>query len=533
MSTPANQSEVEELMQALPQLSDPVWRLHNLYKIVDKLGREVPFRPTREQSQIIEAVYHKGQKRHVILKARQMGFSTLIELMILDATYFGENVQASIVDRTQPDAEAKLKTKIRFAYEKLGPLKERATVNNDSEISFANGSTINAGKSARGGTNQWLHISEWGPIAHEDPKRSAEIKTGALPSAEQGIIIVETTFKGGKGGHLYELMKTAMETPVELRTSKDFVFWFFPWYLDPTYTIEGDPRGVPAEVNKYLNDKERELGFKFTPGQRLWYAKTKAEQGIFMFREYPTTEDEAFQAPVEGAIYGNHISKLRALGQIRDFIWDRSFPVFGALDIGWDDSTSVWLFQVIGREVHWPWNVRVRQETAAQVMKRINDTEIPVSGFFLPWDARSTAAATGVNYRDEFIKAGAKNVDVLDPTRDEWATINATRDILMRSLIHRTNCKDGLESLEAYHTKDTSSGGTISKLPVHDWSSHDSKAFQYAVEAIVLGKVKTKAARIINDVKPQLPPGTIVDLDTILEERRVQRVQTAHSGFRL
>lgn len=532
MSTAANEAEKAELLAALPQLSDPVWRLHNLYRIVDKHGRDIPFKPTPEQAAIIHAVYRLGQKRHVILKARQMGFSTLIELMALDAAYFGENVQAAIIDRTQPDATAKLNGKVKFAYERLGALRESPTMDNDSTLSWANGSAITAGKHARGSTLQLLHVSEWGPIAHEDPKRSEEIKTGALPAAENGVILVETTFKGGKGGHLYDLVKRAQEVTEAQRTAKDFRFWFFPWYLDPTYTLDGDASSIPPDVTRYLSEKEDELGFHFTPGQRLWYAKTKAEQGIFMFREYPTTPEEAFMAPVEGSIYGDTISSIRAAGQIRDFIWDRAFPVWSVWDIGWDDSTSIWLFQVVNREVHWLWNTRQRHQTAAQMWARVAKLEIPIAGTFLPWDSRSTDAASGVTYKGEIEKAGATNVRVLPPTREIWAAINAARDILHRSFIHRTHCSGGIESLEAYHTKDAASNGTVSKEPVHDWSSHDADSFRYGCEAIVLGLVKTVQGRRMADIPPQLPAGVnaSVDLDTVREVRRRQARGTALSG---
>ena len=46
---------------------------------------------------------------------------------------------------------------------------------------------------ARGGSNDFLWISEWGPIQLDDPRRSAEIRSGALPSARHGTIVIETT----------------------------------------------------------------------------------------------------------------------------------------------------------------------------------------------------------------------------------------------------------------------------------------------------------------------------------------------------
>jgi hypothetical protein len=527
----------QEKKELLVKLRDPLWRVCNLYMIVDKDGKTVPFRPTKPQLKVAHAYYREGKKRHCILKARRMGFSTLIDVMAFDETYWAEDtIQASIVDLSAKDASEKLRSKCRFAWEHLPQfLRKLPARDNEQVMEFDNGSTIYAGKNARGGTNQFLHISEWGPIAHTDPKRSEEIKTGALPSADRGAIFIESTFKGGKGGHFYEVIKNAMETPAEMKTEKDFWFWFFPWYEDETLTLEGDARAVSPEIHRYMDQKERELGVKFTPGQRLWYHVTKREQGIFMFREYPTTVDEAFQAPVEGAIYGDIISRMRAAGQVKDFLHDTAFPIFAVMDIGWSDNTTAWLFQVVGREVHWLRYLSVRHKTAAEFWRMLAETGLPISGCFLPWDSKATAASVGVSYKGEFEKAGAPNVVVLPPTREMWAGINCARDMLGRSYVHATGCKLGVESLEAYHTKDTSSGGAVSKEPVHDWSSHGSDAFRYGCEAITLGLVKTKAAtRLGAGLVPDLPSGSIVDIDAVREARKAQRNNgRARDDFRL
>jgi len=526
--TPLTQSEIDAY---LTRCKDPVFRLHNLYKITDKHGKEIPFRPTPPQAQLIDAIYNEGQKRHIILKARQMGFSTLIDLILFDAAYWNKGTNAAIVDQTQADASAKLENKIKFAFDRLPPeFRDTPIRSNGSEIAWNFGSTITAGKHVRGSTLQLLHISEWGPIAHEDPKRSEEIKTGALPAAENGVIIIETTFKGGKGGHLYDLIKHAQETPPEHRTAKDFRFHFFPWYLDTGYTLDGDPSMISREVNDYLDAKERELGIQFTQGQRLWYYKTKAEQGIFMFREYPTTPEEAFMAPVEGAVYGDIISKIRANGQIRDYLRDPAYPVYSVWDIGWNDSTSVWLFQIIGGDIYWLWHMRERAMTAAEAWARVNATGIPVAANYLPHDAGNKGAATGLSYRDALEKAGAVNLHILPRPRDIWPGINAARDCLHRSHIHKTHCAAGIEALEAYHTRDDAKGGSVSREPVHDWSSHDADAFRYGAEAITLGLIKTANARRLVSRLDQMALATgMVDIDYVREQRHRRRATTALS----
>ena len=79
-----------------------------------------------------------------------------------------------------------------------------------------------AGTHVRGGANSLLWSSEWGTIAVTDIARSEEILTGALPSVGDGICIIETTWRGGRHGHLWSLVKQARETPAEQKGTRLF-----------------------------------------------------------------------------------------------------------------------------------------------------------------------------------------------------------------------------------------------------------------------------------------------------------------------
>lgn len=67
-------------------LADPEWRLFSgcLYKIMVKGDDEaeeamvMPFRPNRAQRRFVRRLWH----RNLILKARQLGFTTLIAIQI-------------------------------------------------------------------------------------------------------------------------------------------------------------------------------------------------------------------------------------------------------------------------------------------------------------------------------------------------------------------------------------------------------------------------------------------------------------------
>ena len=153
--------------------------------------------------------------------------------------------QISLVDKTQEDARQKLKNITVLAYDSLHPeLKDRFVVSRANSGEFgvrffeyeaAQTSTMFAGTHARGGSNFFVWISEWGVIQAEDLRRSEEILTGAIPSAKDGLVVVETTWRGGRGGHLWDIVKKALETPEEQKHTDDWRVVFFPWQDDPAY----------------------------------------------------------------------------------------------------------------------------------------------------------------------------------------------------------------------------------------------------------------------------------------------------------
>lgn len=293
---------------------------------------------------------------------------------------------------------------------------------------------------------------------------------------------------------------------------------FFRLYASALNDPEWFTMHLPASRSGIIADDELESAKRAMRGTT----------GAFE-REYECS----FEAPIPGSIYGDILAKMRANGQIKDFLVDSAYPVFAAWDIGWSDETSVWLFQVAGREVLWLWHTRQKHKTAAEMVKIVHDAGIPITGNFLPWDSRATAASVGVSYKSECEKAGLMNIKVMPPTKEIWAGINAARDILSRSYFRTPATQHGLEALMAYQSKETASGGVVSAEPLHNWASHDADSFRYACEAIVLGMVKTPAARRMAEIVPEQLGGAVIDVDTVRERRRMQRAQTANDSFRL
>ena len=224
--------------QALEAFRDPVWRLSRLYSIRTRDGSVIKFTPRPQQRQIIDLIYRQGCRRIIILKARQLGFSTLLGVICADRLCFGLGQQISLIDQTIEDARQKLRDIVMVAYDSLDPALKRElpiTRSNTGELAVkfvrheeAKTNAMFAGTHARGGANSFLWISEWGVIQATDLARSEEILTGALPSVGDGVCVVETTWKGGRNGHLWSLVKSALETPEEQKGTARLAGRFLP-----------------------------------------------------------------------------------------------------------------------------------------------------------------------------------------------------------------------------------------------------------------------------------------------------------------
>jgi hypothetical protein len=76
------------------------WRLDNLYWIVNKDGRKTRFLMNDAQREFVRNIWY----RNLILKSRQRGFSTLLQLMQLDQALFNADHNGVVISDTLPNA---------------------------------------------------------------------------------------------------------------------------------------------------------------------------------------------------------------------------------------------------------------------------------------------------------------------------------------------------------------------------------------------------------------------------------------------
>src|ERR1700676_3316090 len=96
-----SRSMSNDVLRVAGPCSHRLWRLNNLYTVSDKNGRRILFTMNSAQ----QALYHAMHRQNVILKARQRGFTTFIQLLMLDACVFNCDVRAGTIAHTLPNAQ--------------------------------------------------------------------------------------------------------------------------------------------------------------------------------------------------------------------------------------------------------------------------------------------------------------------------------------------------------------------------------------------------------------------------------------------
>ena len=183
------------------ELSSKQWRLSNLYRITNDNNQIIPFRPNPPQVKLFNNLWY----RNIILKARKIGFSTFVDLYILDECLFNDNIEAAIVADNMAHAQSIFRRTIKFAYDHLPvSIKQGRPLltKSKTELSFPNGSIVSVGVSMRSTTPSLLHLSEFASVCLKAPDKAREVVTGTLQSVEASgdqIVWIESTAAGRMG----------------------------------------------------------------------------------------------------------------------------------------------------------------------------------------------------------------------------------------------------------------------------------------------------------------------------------------------
>ena len=324
--------------------------IESCLKIRTKSGAVIPFRLNAAQKKLYDVARRQQEAgrpvRIIILKARQLGFSTLTEGLIFHACATRPNTNALIVTHRE-DATANLFRMSKLFYDELPePVKPMLRTSNAQELVFENPTRSPREKAQRPGlrsrlrcataggrgigrsdTLQCVHLSEYA-FWPEGADGKAATLTGilqAVPSTPGTMVIIESTANG------YEDFKERWDAAAA--GENDFEAVFFAWFENPEYTME------PAPGTEWTPE-ERELmeRYALTEGQlqwRRWCIANNCGGDVDMFRqEYPANADEAFLHSGTGVFDNEQVILRRETApepvKRGNFVWDEERSLTGA-----------------------------------------------------------------------------------------------------------------------------------------------------------------------------------------------------------
>jgi hypothetical protein len=255
----------------------------------------------------------RHQIRICVLKARQLGISTIIEGIIFVLSILNDNFNSKIVSHEDKSAKGILAMTKRYWSTYIFKDFHSETYNGQNHLAWNNGSDIDiaTAKNLGGGRSQTIQALHASEVAFwPDPETLMTGLRQAIPSFGLNCIFIEST-ANGVGNFFHKTCNAAM------REENEYEFVFYPWHEHPEYTAAFVS---PDEIVKFslaelnLAEAAQRAGHKVSPEHeeelrlrhrygisdarllwRRWAIQNLCQGDVNKFhQEYPTTPHEAF-----------------------------------------------------------------------------------------------------------------------------------------------------------------------------------------------------------------------------------------------
>lgn len=317
----------------------------------------------------------------------------------------------------------------------------------DMFIRFKNGSTwqlvgSDSFNALVGSPPIGVTASEW---ALADPRAWAYLRPILLENGGWAVFI--TTVRGKN--HVWRMYEGAKEDP--------------DWFCQ---VLTARETGVMSEqaLEKERIEYQREYG---------------VEDGDALFAQEYLCD---WNAAIVGSYYGKMIRDAESEGRITSVPYDPQSLVHTSWDLGLNDCTVLWFFQIVGQEIHVIDYLANSGQPLSWYAGQVKSKPYAYGEHILPHDAKARELQTNRS-REQTLRELGLNVRVLDGQGAERVLvadgINAVRSILPRCWFDAKKCSAGLDALKSYRREWDENKKTFHDRPVHDWASDPADSFRY------------------------------------------------------
>jgi hypothetical protein len=230
----------------------------------------------------------------------------------------------------------------------------------------------------------------------------------------------------------------------------------------------------------------------------------------------------------KGSIYGDLLAALEGRGGLLAFEHPAN-DIFTTWDLGRSDSTSIWFWRLRpgGVDVvdHYRNHGQGLSHFFGVLEERGRSRGYRYLKHWLPHDARAKTLAAGVSVLDQFINRFGAGAVAIGPPLSLEDGIAAARWLLERDVRFHPRCDapptpglpSGLEALRSYRYAYDERLQTFSRVPLHDWASHDADAWRYVACVVKVSQMLVPAPT--KPVEPPRPAGTLAEHKRFVKPR--------------
>jgi phage terminase large subunit len=193
--------------------------------------------------------------------------------------------------------------------------------------------------------------------------------------------------------------------------------------------------------------------------------------------EFAQEMECSFSAPNSGSYYGKWLDTAERDGRICRVLYDPKLPVYTSWDLGVDDSTAIWWFQISPRgEWRWLEYYEDSGQGLDHYARIVASKPYIYARHLLPHDVEVRELTFGGRSRRDYLGGvGLRPIRVV-PAANPADRVAAMRAILPKSYFDATGCERGLKLLRAYKRQWNEHMGVWRAEPLHDFASHCADA---------------------------------------------------------
>jgi phage terminase large subunit len=213
--------------------------------------------------------------------------------------------------------------------------------------------------------------------------------------------------------------------------------------------------------------------------------------------KYDQEYECSFEAAITGAVYGKWLREATDAGRVGVVPLSPNVPVNTAWDLGYDDATAIWFWQLLRGEIRVIDYYEASGEDIGHYIDVLKAKPYSYGKHYVPHDAANELLAAGG--RSIVQQAMERGVPMhIVPATSQQNGIEAARLTIERCWFDSDKCRTGVEALRQYQFEFNEETKTFRSRPKHDWTSHGADAFE------IIGQV-WREVRNANDATKSTP----------------------------